>query len=243
MKKLLSFIYGLISFIAFGCVLVASGVDPVYSLSVAVVLGVVLPIITPVKEFILFTSICGGLGANIKNNCDNPVQAGTVDRLVVINFADLLSVTRDPTTKEITGIVLNSGAVAYEIDGQNNSIEPMAQMVEQGFNNMFDHAVRAKGFDIDQAVKNELDTAKDGRFICICENYYRGDSGNTAFEIYGLTTGLEITEIARDPNSEETQGAFDIYFFTKKNKEPKLPVTLFDTDYATTKAIVDGLLV
>ena len=242
MKKLLSFLYFLIASLVFSAVLVVSGVAPEFALPISFAAGLSLSLFVGPSEFILASSICGGLGASIKKNCDNPVQAGTVDRLVVINFADLLSVTRDVTTKEITGIVLNSGAVAYEIDGQNNSIEPMTQMVEQGYNNMFDHGVRAKGFDIDQEVKNELDVAKDGRYICICENYHRGDSGNTSFEVYGLTTGLEITEIARDPNSEETQGAFDLYFFTKKNKEPKLPATLFDTDYVTSKAIVDGLL-
>jgi hypothetical protein len=107
---------------------------------------------------------------------------------------------------------------------------------------MFDHQVRAKGFDLSPATKVNINSMKDGRYTIITQNYYKGTNGNAAYEIYGLTAGLEMTEIARDPNSADTQGAFDFLFFTDINKEPKSPNTFFDTDYATTKALVEALL-
>jgi hypothetical protein len=83
---------------------------------------------------------------------------------------------------------------------------------------------------------------KDGRFVVITENYFKGVAGNASFEIYGLTTGLEMSVLERDPNTADTQGAFDFTFTTINNKEPRLPNSLFNTDYATSKAVVDSIL-
>lgn len=193
------------------------------------------------KGDISFGATCGLLDQDISLDCTNPIQAGTRDKLWIINLDDLNGVTTNVTTGVVEGITLNSGAQAYVVDGQNNSIEPKATMVEQGYLNMFDHEVMFKGFNVSPAVKKAMNEIKDGRFVAIVENYHRGNGGDAAFEIYGLTTGLEVTELERDPNSEDTQGAFHVKLFTKKNKEPKLPTTFFLTDYATTKAIVEAL--
>jgi hypothetical protein len=188
-------------------------------------------------------TVCGEISANITKSCTNPLQGGTRDRAVVINFEDVASVVYNGTNTEvIEDIVLVSGAVAYQIDGKNNSIAPKASMVKVGFNKMFDHTVMMKGFDISPATKAQLNAMKDGKFIVITENYFRGTAGESAFEVYGLTTGLEMTVIERDPNNADTQGAFDFTFFTDVNKEPRLPSSLFVTSYALSKAVVDGLL-
>jgi hypothetical protein len=242
MKKFISLFYGLITFLSFGLILSGFGVDPLIASGVSLVVSVTLSSLVEVDKFVFFTSICGELNADIDKNCDNPLQAGTTDRLVVINKGDILSYST-AVDGSLTNIVLRSGAVAHKIDGQQNSIEPDFAMVKQTYVKMFDHMVRAKGFNLSPATKQQLNDGKDGRYVLICENYYRGDSGNAAFEVYGLTTGLEMNELSRTANSEETQGAFDILFSTDQNKEPKMPATLFDTDYATTKAIVDALLV
>lgn len=188
-------------------------------------------------------TVCGKITANIAKSCTNPVQAGTRDRGIIINFDDILAPVYAADGETVVDITLVSGAVGYEIDGQNNSIEPKSSLVEQGFNNMFDHEVMMKGFDVSPVTKNQVNSMKDGRFVIITENYFRGVAGNAAFEVYGLTTGLEVTELERDPNSEETQGAFHFKFATKKNKEPKTANTFFLTDYTTTKALVDAILV
>jgi hypothetical protein len=188
-------------------------------------------------------TVCGEISANITKSCTNPLQGGTRDRAVIINFDDIASIAYNATNTEIVeDIVLVSGASAYQIDGKNNSIAPKASMVKVGFNKMFDQTVQMKGFDISPATKSQLNAMKDGKFVIITENYFRGTAGDSAFEVYGLTTGLEMTMIERDPNNADTQGAFDFTFFTDVNKEPRLPSSLFVTSYALSKAVVDGLL-
>lgn len=189
------------------------------------------------------STVCGKIASNILKSCTKPLQGGTKDRALIINFDDIASIVYNSTnTATVEDIVLVTGKVAYQIDGKNNSIAPKAMLVKQGYENMFDHSVQMKGFDIAPEIKEQFNSAKDGRFVVIVENYFKGTAGNSAFEVYGLTSGLELTALERDPNNADTQGAFDFTFSTVLNKEPKLPNNLFITSYAASKAVVDGLL-
>lgn len=225
----------------------AAGFDPM--ISGAVVSGIAGTLnflnVPFVPSGSLGVSVCGEINANIAFDCDNPLQSGTRDRMWIINFEDIDhgAIVYNATNKNIVeDLPLLATKVAYYIDGKNNSIMPTATMVQQRYANMFDHVVNAKGFDISPAVKDMLDKAKDGRFVIITENTFKGASGNAAFEIFGLKSGLEMTGLTRDPNNADTQGAFDITFGTNLNKEPELPKTYFITDYSTTKAAIEALL-
>jgi hypothetical protein len=187
-------------------------------------------------------TICGKINASIAKSCTVPLQGGTEDRAWIINKADIASVTYASGGEVVEDIVLNSGATAFYIDGKNNSIEPNYAMVDLGFFNMFDHSVTFKGFDISPDIKAQLNSAIDGKYVVIVENYFKGTAGNSAFEVYGLTTGLEFSELTRNPNDEATQGAFHFILTTKTNKEAKMPNSLFVTSYAASKAVVEALL-
>lgn len=188
-------------------------------------------------------SICGEINANIAFDCNNPLQNGTRDRAYIINYDDIDVAAFDATNKNIvTGITLKAGKYAYYVDGKNNSIAPTTALVRLAYSQVFDHMVNMKGFDISPVTKDMLDKAKDGRFVVITENNFKGATGDSAFEIYGLTTGLEMTVLTRDPLNADTQGAFDFTFGTDKNKEPNLPKTLYMTSYAATKAAIEALL-
>jgi hypothetical protein len=188
-------------------------------------------------------TVCGQIASNILKSCTKPLQGGTKDRALIINFEDIASIVYNGTNvSTVEDIVLKTSKLAYQIDGKNNSIAPKAMLVKQGYENMFDHSVQLKGFDISPEIKEHFNSGKDGRYVVIVENYFKGTAGNSAFEIYGLTSGLELTALERDPNNADTQGAFDFTFSTVLNKEPKLPNNLFITSYALSKAVVDGLL-
>jgi len=231
-------------FIAFTFVIVSiTGIDAPTALGVSVVangLAFVSSFYATGESF-AFVSICGSLTKSILKSCAVPIQGGTRDRMAVINFDDLSAITYVGTTSVVDSFVIDS--LAIQIDGKNNSIMPNYKMVKVGFEKMFDHIVGCKGFDISQEVKDDLNKGKDGRYVVITENFAKGTNGTTAFEIYGISTGLEMTELDRDPNSADTQGAFNIVFGTDKNKEPLMPNYLFIDDYATTKAFFDALFV
>ena len=188
-------------------------------------------------------SLCGGISADNLSNCDNPLQAGTEDEMLVINREDIASITVNSTDNvTVEDITLKTGTKAFIIDGKRNSIAPSFAMVQTGVFKMFDHIVNAKGFDISADAKAEMNNVKEGRYVILTNNFYSGTDGNSKFEIYGITTGLEVTALTRNPN-DDTQGAFDITFGTDLNKEPKVPAALFITDEATTNAVWESLKV
>lgn len=194
----------------------------------------------------MFATLCGKISASQTINCDNPLQAGSEDELTLINWEDWLdaSLTLNGTNPQIIeNIILASGVVAYTMDGKNNSIAPKYELVKQPYAEVYNHELNYKVFGVNASAKEQLEKKAKGRFVAIVHNKYKGASGDSAFEVYGADAGLVVTQMIRDVNSADTQGAFDIILKTSElSPEPHLPKTLFITDYATTKAVVEGLL-
>lgn len=226
--------------LAFGLVISFTGLDPLISFGVAAVVGVLSTVYhNSQKDAVALTS-CGTIARSNKKNCDDLPGKGTRDRMVVFDLENA-TFTYD-VTGNITNIVLASGTFAYEFDGSNNSIKPMAEMIEGTLIDKFDHAVDFIGLDVSQAAKTDAEKMRGGFYVAICENYVRGTNGTKAFEVYAPTVGMELVTLKRDPNSADSEGGLEFRLYTRTNKENTLQKFLFNTDYATTKAIVDGLV-
>lgn len=189
---------------------------------------------------------CGRISSNLLQDCDNPMIGGTDDVMYVINHDDWkeATITRDASNNQlITGITLASSRIAYKFEGKNNSIEPRAALAKGRYYELYDHEVIFKVFDNSAEVKAEVEALAKGRYVIIIENSHKGAAGESAFEVYGDESGLELAEGERAVSDTETQGAFNLTLRSSEySRESHLPATLYDTDYATTKAIVTGLL-
>jgi hypothetical protein len=140
-------------------------------------------------------------------------------------------------------ITLATGKQAYYVEGRNNSNAPSFALVKQTYANVFDHIFLFKIFDLSPETKADLQAGKDGKYVVIYENNFKGTGGNSAFEVLGAGLGLELTALTRDPNNADTQGAYDITFGSNaNNKEGALPLTFFKTSYAVSKAAIELLL-
>jgi hypothetical protein len=75
----------------------------------------------------------------------------------------------------------------------------------------------------------------------VVENLDKSD--DNTFEIYGSSVGLQVITNLRDIDSVDEGAAFQINLQTADDvtKEPLFPLTFFDTDFATTKALFDAL--
>lgn len=191
-------------------------------------------------------SICARISANVLFDCDNPLVAGTDDNLFLINKEDWdeAVITRNASNNQlIEGIALATGDLAYKFEGKNSSVEPMQKLVKQKYAEVYDHEVTFKVFKVNAATKEQLEKMASGKVVAIVSNLFKGASGEAAFEVYGEEIGLEVQELERSLADVDTQGAFNLVLRTPEiAKEAHLPATLYDTDYATTKAIVDGLI-
>lgn len=190
---------------------------------------------------------CDALTDDILFDCDNPPTGGANDRLILLNFSDIenATITYDGTNPLVVeNIVLASGVQAYVYEGLNNSNEPRTSLVKGRYVNGYDHEVRFKIFKNSPDTKKQLNKLDGALVVAIIQNNHKGASGNAAFEIYGLQTGLRLQELERIIADAETQGAYNLLIRNDEVSRPSsLPHTLWDTDFATTLAIVDALLV
>jgi hypothetical protein len=245
MKSLLNFLsILLLMFISTAIFSVSFGLEVKEALGLTVISEAVMFIVS--SKFggnLSFTLVCGAISSSLTADCDTPVQSGTQDRIWIWNFNDIAGYTTNATNKMIVeAITMVATKTGFTLDGYNNSNMPNYTLVQGTFVNNWDHTVNAKIFNISAETKENLEGMKDGLFVVAYENVNKGEDGELAFEICGLDAGLKMTALTRDPNNADTQGAFDITFSTPKNKEKYMPRTIFDTDYATSLAIITDTL-
>jgi len=115
-------------------------------------------------------------------------------------------------------------------------------MVQGTYDNRFRHQLGFLVFENGGAIKEEIYQMTKGDIVGIVENKHRGSAGEAAFEVYGIAVGMRASAATRDVNDAETGGAHAVTLQSEDDSlEPRLPASLFSTDYATTKAIFDGL--
>lgn len=190
-------------------------------------------------------AICGQISANIAANCNTPLQPGTEVVMTLINREDWLTAAityNGSNTEIIENVVLASGVTGYSYTGIGKSLVPKYELVKGAYSELYNHEVNLKVFDVSPTAKAQLELLAKGQVVAIIENKYKGTSGDSAFEVYGADSGLVCTQLLREVTSTDTSGAFDIILKSDEGSlEPHMPNTFFKTDYATTKAIVNGL--
>ena len=181
---------------------------------------------------------CGTIIVGSQLNCDAPLKSGTRPRLFLANYDDVISVTLSSSTPNlITAVTFATGGTSFLFEGFKQDIKPIQEFIapSNGLNQV-KHGVSFIVYEITQLQKNNLQRVSKGRFIAITENNGKADE---AFEVYGLGSGLEIVPgLTRD--SYANGGGYIITLATPETEfEPLLPQTIFTTDYATTKTLVE----
>jgi hypothetical protein len=180
---------------------------------------------------------CGTITIGSSPSCTSPLKAGTEPRLYLFNYDEVLSGTAGTTPNLLTALVLQSNTVGFVFEGFKQDVKPTQEVIAPGNGaNQLKHNLGFVVYDITQVQKNNLQKVVKGRFVAIVENKGKGAE---AFEVYGMASGLEIVPgVARD--SYANGGGYIIQLATPENEfEPLLPQTIYDTDYATTKAKLD----
>lgn len=193
------------------------------------------------KKEMAFT--CGAISTGVTLNCEDPLVAGVVATFYIANKDDIASITYDAGNPMLaTDVTMKASKFFYKYEGQLQSTEPNFTMVKGKYINQFEHNVSFLIFNLSPETKEAILNMKDGNFVCIVENNYVSATGNTKYEIYGAGAGLKAESIERNPNDTENLGAFKIALKTQEYaRESKPPVTLFDTDLATTDTLVLNL--
>ena len=194
-------------------------------------------------------AICQGISLNAVYDCENPIQAGVDQRLILGNLSDIDfdNTTFDPARPYIiTNLVLLPGKSAFSFEGIRRSLNPQYSVVQQTVSIGYSHQVDFSIFDISAEQKENIEAMAVTPVFAIVQNVNDVGNKENFFEVYGFSRGLQMSIATRLPADSETAGAFTITLITEEDgaKESKMPATYFDTDFNTTldkiNAIVSG---
>lgn len=174
--------------------------------------------------------------------CGKPAIAGTAARVILLSYSDVDKSKSAVTDNVISSLILKTGATGYEVDSLPNATVGSDTINAGTYLKTHQHSVVVRIFKKSEAAKKFVNGLTNARVIAIVENNDTGDNGDTKYEVYGWDSGLELTEIT--VTTEMTDGV--AYQVTLANgtiaQEGSLPMSLFDTDEATTDLLVAGLL-
>lgn len=182
---------------------------------------------------------CGEITDGAVYNCDVPLQGGAEPNVLLLNFKHVLGKTDGAIQNLIESLVLENGKSGFMYQGFGRSVTPQQEVIKLGQSqNLAKHQVGLIIFDRSQNAKNNIQNLMLGKFVAVVQGSSKDEN---AFEVYGLNNGLELVPgVIQQLN--ENNGAYLVTLATGENQaESKLPQTLFDTDFATTLAYVQGL--
>lgn len=181
----------------------------------------------------------------IAATCGKNATAGLEDDVLLINFDDIdrtLSVVEDNV---ITSIVLKSGAKAYKFTTIGRSLNDMGGTLTKGtYRDFWLHSLPLRIFTKNEDSKAFVnDLTAGARLVPVIKNKETGVAGDVKYEALGWDNGLELNEGTF--SAAMTDGVvYDITLSsTDTAQESSLPKSIFDTDLATTEAMIDSLTV
>lgn len=187
-------------------------------------------------------SCIGGLAANIKMDCSNPLEGGYTGRAIIMT-ADAFAkaaITRDSQNQRI---IKNFGEstkpAAFIVD--NITMTPFDGSSTTGNGDAgYPKFVKAMAIRIPErgaaVAKDIIEPLAFGRFVLIAEK--EDKAGDGSFEIIGTQSALRCVDPSTITRSETANGG--AWSATLQCTEQYAEVVWLDTDYATTKAAFDA---
>ena len=161
---------------------------------------------------------CEGLiDADILFDCDNSPVGGLETDVLLFNEADidLDAITYDAANKDIvTNFQLLSGKTGFLLEGVKQINSASSELVKKEFSSdKHKHVFNGVVLNVSAANKKQINSMAEGtKYVAIIDRKYKGAANVEAFLIES----------------------------TENYEEPRLPNTLLETDYPTTKAAFDA---
>lgn len=178
-----------------------------------------------------------GISSGISVTCDSLKRVGGVKKAAYLfNLADLSTYSID-ASGYVTDLNFTVYKGLYKIESRKQSHSGGSTLVVQdpGGNKFFQHDAIIKVFPLtpdDDEVIEDLAVADIGLIL---------ETNNREFILLGTYNGLEMTAGVQNTGQAAGSDIADTLTFT--GQEEGKPKRVLDTDYATTKALLESLLV
>lgn len=190
-----------------------------------------------------YASCAGSLAANIAKDCAHPMAGGYTGRGLLIPLTNSLTFAVDATNPRIiTGITMGVGEKLAVIDNvwpsafNESNTQSNADNGRFVYGKTFAFRIPLRGAGTSKNIVEPLADAPLG-YLAVLEKKDR--VGDGSYEIVGYGQGLTVNPDGIMRNENENGGDIVV---TMSCEEQFFEVTLFDTDYATTKAAFETLM-
>lgn len=186
------------------------------------------------------------ISRSIELDCSVPQVAGLEPKGWIINRDDIdFGASSDVVDGKTDSIVLKTGKKAYTIAQPTKSpFSGTTTTLEEGtYQNTFTNTLSFVVLNnTPQVIQNIINPLASGQFVVILENKCKDITGTTGqeFQLYGWYQGLTATAIEQDKYSEDTEGGWAVTL--TESRSPSAASFVFDTDYQTTKTMLDALV-
>lgn len=183
-----------------------------------------------------------GISANIVNSCASQPKLGLVNRGWIINRNDIGTITADTDPQLITAITLKAGGKkAYTFTAYRQDVDAGFDLVvSENLPEAYKHYFKLEPWDENSAQVSNLDNMEDIVVIVEREGAKLRNSGDGAFQVYGLKYGLFKSSATGRANNNN---GVPVYEFTSRDgqEEDYSKYIFYATDYATTLTALTAL--
>jgi hypothetical protein len=177
-----------------------------------------------------------GISKDISSTCVNTPVAGTEVKAWVANRLEV-AITYDVTNLSmITAITPTSGNQLYTLTGVKKLLNPGSSLVvAEDRPDKYQHSFNFQGFEFLAEDIENIDALSD--LIVITEMKNKHSTGEGTFRAFGVENGLYKSSMEWTAN--DIDGALPVEMTSQEGENESYPwFTVFDTDYATTLAML-----
>jgi hypothetical protein len=181
----------------------------------------------------------GHLTADIIFDCANAPVGGIEQNVVLINKDDIdvTNTTTDATNRIlVSNLQLKPGKTGYLLTGVKQANGKAWELVKkENAPDKFKHTFSGVIFNANAANKQQADSlSKGAKYVVVVEQVWKGTSSADAFEVLGLSSGLELMTMTNNSKENDNMIMFELSS-ADGFEETTMPRTLLDVDYAATK--------
>lgn len=186
----------------------------------------------------------GALTADILFDCANAPVGGIEQNVVLINQDDIdrATTTTDASNRILlTNLQLKAGKTGYKLTGVKQSNGKAWELVKKdNAPDKFKHTFSGVIFNPSAENKEQADSlSKGAKYVVVVEQKWKGAGNVDAFEVLGLTSGLELMTMTNNSKENDNMIMFELAS-ADGFEEVTMPKTLLDGTYSATKTVFDN---
>ena len=190
-----------------------------------------------------YSSCAGALAANIAKDCSHPMAGGYTGRGLLIPLSNKLTFAMNVSNPRIiTSISMASDDKLVVIDNvwpsafDGSNTQSNANDGRTAYGKAFSFRIPLRGAGVSKDIVEPLVESPLGYIAVLEKKDRRGDG---SYEVVGYCQGLTVNADGIVRNENENGGDIVV---TMSCQEQYFEVTLFDTDYNTTKTAFETLM-